>query len=489
MRARSTVRASAGVALSQYLARAMVLVRGVLAASVLGPRGYGGWNALNLILDYGYFAPGGALQGLDLHLPAAVTRGDAAAGRRLMAGAWSVTLAGMLAFAGIVLGYSALGGRALTEAFGWGAVLLMLLAAAVQLALLYLSSALRAHARFGAVSRGQSLQAVVGGGLGVALLWRWGVWGLIAGWIAGTLAAVTLMARAVPEAPLAPAAPAEGVSLTRAGLPIFLFYALSLLLRSTDRLAFVHFGATSALGQYSLGLMAAGLVLYLPEAVGFVLFPRIAAAAQGASDPASTRDQLVRAHRALAVVMPVPVALAMLWAGPVVGAVLPAYREGLPALRLLALGALLFSVSTLPGYFLLASGMSRRLLGVGCAATALNAALVFTVASRDPRPASVAAAATIGYGAFALGLVLMAAVELRAGAGARARFALGSFAPALWTGATVLAACRLLAAESPLVALARSLLVLALLLPVLAYFARGTGLRRLARDRIVAPAA
>jgi len=38
---RATARASAGFALSQYLARAVVLVRGVLAASVLGPLGYG----------------------------------------------------------------------------------------------------------------------------------------------------------------------------------------------------------------------------------------------------------------------------------------------------------------------------------------------------------------------------------------------------------------------------------------------------------------
>jgi hypothetical protein len=101
----------------------------------------------------------------------------------------------------------------------------------------------------------------------------------------------------------------------------------------------------------------------------------------------------------------------------------------------------------------------------------------------------VAAAATVGYGAFALGLVLTAAVELRAGAAARARFALASFAPALWTGAAVFGACRFLGAESPGVAFERSLVVVVLLAPVLAYFARGTGLRHLARDHIVAPAA
>lgn len=480
------MRASAGMALSQYLARGMVLVRGVLAASALGPQGYGGWNALNLILDYGYFAPAGALQGLDLKLPAPVERGDTEQSRRLMAGAWAATLLGAVLFSVLVLAWPRFAGRAAASIFGPGTVPLMLAAAVLQLAMLYLSSALRAHGRFGAVSRGQSVQAVVGGGLGIALLWRWGVWGLIGGWIAGTLAGVVLMARAVPEAPLAPALPGQGLALARAGLPIFAFYALSLLLRSTDRLAFVHYGATAALGQYSLGLMAAGLVLYLPEAVGFVLFPRVAAAADGARDPERTRADLVRAHRVLSVVMPLPVALAMVWAGPVVGRLLPAYRDGVESLRLLALGALGFSVATLPGYFLLASGLHRRLLVVGSVATAANAAMVFGVASRDPRPGSVALAALAGYSLFALGLVGTAASALFTGSLERVRFALSSFAPALWTGVVATAACRWGASETPLVALVRSAAVILLVVPVLAWFTRGTGLRSFLRDQSVA---
>jgi len=107
--------------------------------------------------------------------------------------------------------------RAVTAPFGAGAATAMLVAALLQLAFLYLSSALRAHGRFGAVSRAQSLQALAGGGIGIALLWKWGVWGLIAGWIAGTLAAVAWMARAIPEAPGFPAAPREGLALVERG--------------------------------------------------------------------------------------------------------------------------------------------------------------------------------------------------------------------------------------------------------------------------------
>src|SRR5260370_34103773 len=71
MHPRKLVRDSLGVALSSYLARLALLVRGVVTAAVLGPRGYGSWNALNLIVDYGSYATCGALQGLHPELPPA----------------------------------------------------------------------------------------------------------------------------------------------------------------------------------------------------------------------------------------------------------------------------------------------------------------------------------------------------------------------------------------------------------------------------------
>src|SRR5205085_1307819 len=87
-----------------------------------------------------------------------------------------------------------------------------------------------------------------------------------------------------------------------------------------------------------------------------------AAAAQGARDPELTREEVRRAHRALAVAVPLVVAVGMVWADPVVRALLPKFADGVPALRLLAIGALLLSGATLPGYYVLAGagGLQRR---------------------------------------------------------------------------------------------------------------------------------
>ncbi|MBI3540238.1 MAG: hypothetical protein HY076_08200, partial [Candidatus Eisenbacteria bacterium] len=252
---RRLVRDAMSMALSQYVARIALLARGLVAAAALGPLGYGAWNALNLLLDYGSYASCGALQGLDLALPPEVARGDRAAAARVMRGAWTVVAAGGAAFAIGAAIYLASGAHAVAAPWGIAAPLLMVAAALIQLALQYHLGALRAHGAFAAASAAQAVQAVAGGGLGLALVWRSGVWGLLGGWLAGSLAALIVARRGPVRPPLVPGSVADGAALVRTGFPIFGFFTASLVLRSADRIAFVRYAGTAGLGQYSLGLM------------------------------------------------------------------------------------------------------------------------------------------------------------------------------------------------------------------------------------------
>ncbi len=474
------VRDTLGLAVSQYMARGVLLARGLLAAIALGPAGFGQWNALNLILDYGGYASGGALQGLDLRLPAPTARGETEEARRLLAGAWTMVLAGGALFALLLVAALASGRPTLLRGLGWSAPLLMLAVALLQLVLQYHGSALRARGRFDAVSGPAAAQALLGGSLGLALVWRFGISGLLWGWLAGTLVALAWVRLAAPDVPLRPGAPAEGVRLLRGGFVVFAFFAVSLVLRSVDRLALIHYGTPADLGAYSLGLMAAGLVLYVPEAAAAVLYPRIAAAAGDTPGLEAVRGQVARAHRVLALLLPLAVAVAMVWVAPALAWWLPRYRDAAEAVRLLSLGALLLSAATLPGYWLLGSGRARSLLVAGLACAAATALLVFMVAARAPRPSPVALAACAGYGIFAAVIATLAARDLRPGPGGRWAFAVSSFLPALWIAAAAFVACRVGPVESVLAAGARTIAVALLYAPVLWWLGRGLGLRALA---------
>ena len=178
---------------------------------------------------------------------------------------------------------------------------------------------------------------------------------------------------------------------------------------------------------------------------------------------------------------PLAVAVTMVWVTPALAWWLPRYRAAAEAVRLLALGALLLSASTLPGYWLLGSGRARPLLLAGLASAAVTAALVFAVAARAPRPSPVAAAACAGYGIFAASIVALAARDLRPGGpGGALVFAVSSFLPALWAAAVAFAACRVGPAASVPAALARTAVVALVYAPVMGWLGRGVGLRALA---------
>jgi len=116
------------------------------------------------------------------------------------------------------------------------------------------------------------------------------------------------------------------------------------------------------------------------------------------------------------------------------------------------------------------------------ATVVLTAALVFSVAAHDRRPAAIAVASAIGYAGFALGLLLLAAPEMCASRGERPGFVVASLLPALWAGASALAACAIGGGETVAAALLRSLAVAALYLPILLSLGRGVGLRRMTRE-------
>lgn len=474
--ARVFLRDSAGLAASQYVARAVLLVRGVAAAVALGPAGFGAWNALNLILDYGAYAAVGALQGLDLTLPAAAARGETEAARRAMAGGWWITLAGATVFS-IVVGMLLADGRWVsTTGWGWGAPALMLVASVFQLAILYHAATLRAHGDFTNTSVGLALQALVGGGLGIVTVWRIGVWGLLIGWIIGGACAIAWMRRSPWRPPLKPAGPREGVALVARGFPIFAFFSLTLVIRSLDRIALARYADNHSLGLYSLGLTAVGLLLYLPEAAAAVLFPRVAAAAQGARDADETRRQVLQVHRFLMVSLPALAGPGVLLAPWVLAQALPAFAASIEPLRVLAVAALVMSMATLPSYYLLGSSRTASTLVVPAVAAIVAAAAVFGTARVAPNATSVAWAATAGYACFSLAMLAVATPRLAPDPRDSAWLWIGTVVPVAWAAALMLGLSR--SADATVMgAMVKTLAFLALHVPVALVFA-GVARRR-----------
>jgi O-antigen/teichoic acid export membrane protein len=397
MHPRRFVRDSMIYASAQYVYRLLLMTRGLVAARLLGPAAYGAWNAIQLVMDYGLLATLGTFQGLDQTVPPRIVDGDQAALERVKrAGLFNVLLFSLIYGAAALLYMANSQGK--VQAF-WGLRGVLIAVVCVVLTNLgyFLLNLLRAHGDIPAVSGWFLWQGVVGAGLALALIPRYGVWALLGGWLIGTaLAAVATLWRARAIAPLLPRPARESLDLIRVGAPMYLFSAATIL-RSVDRLIILKFLDALALGYYSLAVTAMTLLLYIPDSVSYVLYPQLLKRYRaGGERPEAIRPQVERTFRAVAILTPALCGLTYLWLRDLMAALLPKFLPGLEAGRLVCFGAGGLAFVGLSAIVLMTLGRQSHLVPAVLSGVVIGAAFDL-------------AAVRLGFGITGVGLATMSA--------------------------------------------------------------------------------
>jgi polysaccharide transporter, PST family len=374
---RKFIRDSIGFVASQYVIRALLIVRGVVGMRLLGPLGYGAWNAIQLMMDYGGLATLGTQQGLDQTVPARILENDQERLDRLKRAGLFNVLVSSLVFVGLCLAYMAAKPSRITG--NWGPVGVALALGCVVLTNLsyYYMTLLRSHGNIHAVSGWFLIQGAIGTVVGLALIPVAGMWGLLIGWTVATLAATLFVQfQSHGRVPLLPRPSLDGTLLLRVGFPMFVFLSSNLVMRSIDRVIILKFLGTQMLGYYSVAVMALMFLLYLPDAIAFVLYPRLLREFHASGDrPEAVRATVDRFLRGLAVVMPLLCGLAYLCARDAVLLVLPKFFAGVTALRVLTFGAGALSFVSVASITLMTLQRGRLLLPAAAGMIALGAGL------------------------------------------------------------------------------------------------------------------
>ncbi len=377
MHPRKLIRDSLRFAASLSVVRMALMARGLIAARLLGPMGYGAWNALQLMMDYGVFAAAGTQQGLDQAVPARIVANDPAALKRLKrAGFTNILFTTLLFIAGCMI-WASSGSSRLLGTWGFGGIALALFCVLAVNIAYYGLSLLRSHGDMTTVSTWFVLQGLIGAGLGLALVPRLGEWGLLWGWVAGCLVSLLfVLVRGRREAPLQWAVGPENLQLVRIGLPMFVFSSSTLVMRSLDRLIILRYLGTQDLGYYSLSVMALTFLLYLPDSVGYVVYPQLLRRyGEAGEDATAIRGRVERLLQAMAVSVPLLSGLAFLWTREIVALVLPQFLPGVTAVRILCFGAGGLALGTIASLVLMTVGRRMALVPAAVFATALGATL------------------------------------------------------------------------------------------------------------------
>ena len=399
MHPRKFVRDSVGFAMAQYVVRATLMLRGVIAARLLGPQLYGAWNAIQIMMDYGPLAPAGTQQGLDQMVPPRIVAGDPAALERVKRAALFniCLLSGFFALACLVL--ERFGHSVMLKSWGAAGIGAAMICAVTTNLAYYQTSIMRSHGDITTASGWMMIQGAVGGGLGLLLLpWLHG-WGLLLGWTIGCLAAFVFSSvRSRREAPLSPAPFSESFDLVQVGIPMFAYTASSQVMRNLDRLIILRYVGTVDLGYYSLSVMALTFLLYLPDSVTYVIYPRLLKAyGESGRDAAAIREPVERTLQGTSVLVPFLCGLASLLAPTMVSLVLPKFTPGVGALRVLCFGAVALAYSNLASIVMMTIGRQVILMPTAIFGVGLYGVLDFAAVKLGFGITGVATATLIAY--------------------------------------------------------------------------------------------
>ena len=333
------------------LAQAVMLVGGLVVARMLGPSNYGLWSALQLFPIYGAYASFGLLVALNREVPIYRGRGDEAKIWQMRNASLGATVGVAAILGGGIFSY-ALWNR---EHFDHNLLIgIMFMAAIVGLHQIsaYFDVLFRSANDFATVGRLRLYRTLVETSLAVLLVLALSFAGrlLAAGGTSMFLIVYAISRNAFPIRPRWD--PGEVSRLIRLGFPLMAVSILYGIWTSLDRLMIIQYLDRTAMGYYSVGLMAISFLSAFPRVVWEILYPRFGERFGETGEPAALERLVVVPLAGMATVSALLVGLVVILLPAGLSVLLPGYMEGLDAARVLVCGSFFLALVAGPGNFL-----------------------------------------------------------------------------------------------------------------------------------------
>ncbi len=453
------------IASARYLTRALLLVKTVVVARVLGPAEYGLIGLIILIPTYGRWTDLGLLGGLVRKLPVlGRTLEDRRERRRLLETATaSFTLLAVLVTLGVVV-------AGVVEDDPEVRACLWLAAAVIPAQGIYsfVQNYHRARQEFGIVARSVAILELSGLVYTLVLVFWIGAPGFFLALLLSNITACVYLGLTYHRH--------DGVvglrwdwtrtiQLLLAGFPLASTTIMHTLCLSMDRVVMSRVATREMVGHYMLALLVSGVIQYVPTSVGFILFPVLRERAGGGRADAKTIHRyLTEPTETVAWVMAFFIAVAVVCL-PAVPLILPAYRPGLEPARILTQFTFFLAVGTVARNHLAAlKAHWKPLLIFQTAVTAITPGVVYLFLIGRTGEVGVATGMGIVYLIYGTGTLAIALRTCGIGFGRIVLSICWAAAPAVYL-AFALAAIRAIIEAVGVVDLHAALLGLALLVP------------------------
>ncbi len=466
---------------SSYVALLANLVRSILIMRMIGPRGRGIQRLVGLIKGYLSTLTIAFRHGASKELPLAVGARDARHAAEVEDAAFfSVTAVTALTALGMILYAIFLSGagRETRIALCVGGGLLL----AEDLTALYWAI-LRSWGRFRILAVGELVRTVAQFSLMVLGAWLLGVTGVMLGWLTAAMVVLLYLDVGSRVRTSRRVVWAHVWRLAVVGLPVALITFSDVLLRSIDGTVLVRYYGDEQFGLYSVAMQMATYLYALPQAAGFVLWPKVLESYGADDNPARQRRRVLIPTFGLAALMPVAGGIAWLLLPALVNLVVPKFSPSVPAAQVLSMGATFLAAPLATNAALVASNRETTVIMTKLAGALITGGGTWYLVERQGSLVAVAIMACAGY---AVAGILSLLVQLRGFYSSPLGVIKGVlmvFTPAAWVagalwGTHLVGAWLNLVPVRPIDALASVLIFILLASPCLWWANRQTGVLR-----------
>lgn len=387
---------------ANVMVQAARFMKNFLLARLLGPQLFGLWNGLQILLVYGVNAHLGVLHAMNREVPLCRGRGQSTAIPALARVSLTFTMIATLALAVVIVLISM---SPLVDGLEAGALRLLAAVLLAQQLYQFFQFWLRADDQFALLSRTLVVSAMIE--LAVTVVWVYyaGFLGIFYGFLAGALVAVVLCLRVVDPAFWRPDFDFRLIpQLVRLGFPMMIVGLSYSLMTTLDRVLIINFLGSEQLGYYALGPLVLAALTYVPATINQVIYPKLGERYGATGEARSVAGYVIRPTVITAYLMALVLGGAYLGL-PLLLHLLPKYKAGLPAARILFAGFYFLSLVGASANLLVTINRQMQYLVTLCAAIVLGLLLNFAAIFAGWGIAGIAATTSVTYFLYAAGII------------------------------------------------------------------------------------
>jgi len=200
--------------------------------------------------------------------------------------------------------------------------------------------------------------------------------------------------------------PRKMLSLTRIGFPLLTISVMTIIFISIDKIMIIKFMDTTSLGYYSFALLIAGIVLFIPQSVGSVLFPYTLERYGIKENMQHIKNYLFQPTFAVSYLIPIVIGLVFITAPILIYYLLPDYLPGLAVFKILVCSVFFMSLTEPSNNLLVALNREKTILSLQAVSIILAVVLNYIFIVNGYGITGIAIATAISYFFYNINLLI-----------------------------------------------------------------------------------